>query len=194
MRENDAIIAAELLAPEPLSRRAQVAPEIAAACLSLTAEDIRTDRHQPQVFSVGLPFLIVELASRDALRRVVPSRSGYANALPLDGARAVYSYIRPLAGTPSETGADIQARNFSPRLTEDPATGSATAAAAAMLAEASDPSDGEMIFRFEQGVDMGRPSVLVARVLKRSGAASAVHVGGRCVSVMQGNFYLPGAD
>ena len=116
IQENGAVIGAELLAPEPLSRRGQVAPETAAACLSLTAEDIRTDRHRPQVFSVGLPFLIVELASRDALRRAVPSRSGYDKALPLDGARAVYSYVRPLAGSPSEPGSEIQARNFSPLL------------------------------------------------------------------------------
>ena len=193
IQENGAVIGAELLAPEPLSRRGQVAPETAAACLSLTTEDIRTDRHWPQVFSVGLPFLIVELASRDALRRAVPSRSGYNKALPLDGARAVYSYVRPLAGSPSEPGSEIQARNFSPRLTEDPATGSATAAAAAMLAETSDPSDGALIFRFAQGVDMGRPSLLVARVLKHAGAASAVHVGGRCINVMRGSFYLPEA-
>jgi trans-2,3-dihydro-3-hydroxyanthranilate isomerase len=124
------------------------------------------------------------------LRRAVPSRSGYDKALPLDGARAVYSYVRPLAGSPSEPGSEIQARNFSPRLTEDPATGSATAAAAAMLAETSDPSDGALIFRFAQGVDMGRPSLLVARVLKHAGAASAVHVGGRCINVMRGSFCL----
>ena len=193
LRENGAVVGAELLAPEPLSRRGHVTSESAAACLSLTAEDIRIDRHQPQVFSVGLPFLIVELTSRDALRRAVPSRSGYDKALPLDGARAVYSYIRPLAESPSEPGSEIQARNFSPRLTEDPATGSATAAAAAMLAEASDPSDGEVILRFSQGVDMGRPSLLVARVIKHDGGATAVYVGGRCVNVMQGSFHLPEA-
>jgi Phenazine biosynthesis-like protein len=55
IQANGAVIGAELLAPEPLSRRGQVAPETAAACLSLTAEDIRTDRHRPQVFPVGLP-------------------------------------------------------------------------------------------------------------------------------------------
>lgn len=34
LQENGAVIGAELLAPEPLSRRAQVTPESAAACLS----------------------------------------------------------------------------------------------------------------------------------------------------------------
>ena len=40
IQENGAVIGAELLAPEPLSRPAQVTPESAAACLSLTAEEI----------------------------------------------------------------------------------------------------------------------------------------------------------
>jgi len=62
-----------------------------------------------------------------------------------------------------------------------------------MLAEASGASDGELIFRFSQGVDMGRPSLLTARVLKEAGSASAVRVGGRCVNVMQGSFHLPAA-
>src|ERR1700726_3258532 len=49
LQENGAVIGAELLAPEPLSRRTQVPPERAAACLSLTTEDVRIDQHQPQV-------------------------------------------------------------------------------------------------------------------------------------------------
>jgi trans-2,3-dihydro-3-hydroxyanthranilate isomerase len=78
-------------------------------------------------------------------------------------------------------------------MTEDPATGSATGAAAALLAELMNAADREMSFRFLQGVEMGRPSLLLVRVLKDSGTASAVHVGGRCLSVMRGSFYLPTA-
>jgi trans-2,3-dihydro-3-hydroxyanthranilate isomerase len=77
LREDGAVMGAELLAPEPLSRRGLVAPDRAAACLSLSAEDIRVDEQPPQVLSVGLPFLVVELASRDALRRAAPNRSAF---------------------------------------------------------------------------------------------------------------------
>jgi trans-2,3-dihydro-3-hydroxyanthranilate isomerase len=42
-----------------------------------------------------------------------------------------------------------------------------------------------------QGVEMGLPSLLMARIHKQSGAATRVYVGGRCVSVMQGSFNLP---
>jgi len=50
------------------------------------------------------------------------------------------------------------------------------------------------MIRFEQGVDMRRPSLLVARVIKTAGSASAVFVGGHCVTVMRGDMYLPGLD
>ena len=189
IRENESIIGAELCAPEQLSRRGQVSPGNAAACLSLNLGDIRGDVHQPQVLSVGLPFLVVELTSRDALRRATPNRAAYDQFLPLDGARSVYAYTR----SQPDADADIHARMFTPRMTEDPATGSATGAVAALLAELTNAVDGEMSFRFMQGIEMGRPSLLLARVLKDSCTASAVYVGGRCVCMMQGSFYLPAA-
>jgi trans-2,3-dihydro-3-hydroxyanthranilate isomerase len=80
---------------------------------------------------------------------------------------------------------------FSPRMTEDPATGSATAALAAHLADQMS-TDGEIRFRFRQGTDMGRPSLLDARVLKTPDTA-AVYVGGRCVEVMRGTINVPDA-
>jgi trans-2,3-dihydro-3-hydroxyanthranilate isomerase len=192
IRENGTVIGSELLAPEPLSRRSRVTPEQAAACLSLSREDVRLDLHGPQVFSVGLPFLVVELASRDALRRAAPNGPAYRENLPLDGARAVYAYVRAASDNPAELDVDFLSRMFTPRLSEDPATGSATGAVAAMLAEASAVPDGGVTWRFLQGVDMGRPSLLIARVCKEADAAQSVYVGGRCVNVMEGSFELAG--
>ena len=50
----------ELTAPERLSLGKTVDVETVAAVLSLTADDIVTRTHLPQVASVGLPFLFVE--------------------------------------------------------------------------------------------------------------------------------------
>ena len=77
-------------------------------------------------------------------------------------------------------------------LSEDPATGSATAAAAALLAELDRRSDGELKLRIGQGVDMGRPSLLLTRVRKQGGAVTSAHVGGGCVQMMEGTFRLAG--
>ena len=77
-------------------------------------------------------------------------------------------------------------------LTEDPATGSATAAAAALLADLASERDGELKLRVGQGFDMGRPSLLLTRVRKANGVIMSTHVGGRCVQMMEGSFRLAG--
>jgi trans-2,3-dihydro-3-hydroxyanthranilate isomerase len=191
--EGDRVVGAELTAPKPLSKFTQFSAEQAAACISLSAADIRTDRHPPQIVSVALPFLVVELTSREALRRASPDAAGFARILPDNRCDAIYFYTRDVP--PGEMPLDIQARMFFPGssgLIEDPATGSATVAAAALLADLSGERDGELKLRVGQGVDMGRPSLLLTRVRKHNGAVVSAHVGGRCVQMMEGSFRLAG--
>jgi len=186
-------VGAELTAPQPLGRLTPFSAEQAAACASLSAADVRADRHSPQIISVGLPFLVTELASRDALRRASPESAAMARVLGCDGAVGVYFYTRDLP--PAEASCDLQARMFFPGssgLIEDPATGSASVAAAALLADLDGTRDGELKLRIGQGFDMGRPSLLLTRVRKESGAVVSAHVGGRCVQMMQGTFRLAG--
>jgi trans-2,3-dihydro-3-hydroxyanthranilate isomerase len=193
LKPNGKVVGAELTAPQPLSKLKQFSAEQAAACISLSAADIRTDRHPPLIASVGLPFLMVELASREALRRARPAAAGFAATFPCDGSDAVYLYTRDVP--PGEKPCDLQARMFHPGasgLSEDPATGSATVAAAAMLADLAGERDGELKLRIGQGVDMGRPSLLLTRVRKEDGAVVSAHVGGACVQMMEGTFRLAG--
>jgi len=184
LKDNGTVTGAELVTPEALSCRSEVSPEKVAACLSLTAEDIRTAVHNPLVASVGLPFLVVELVSRDALRRCVPNLQGFRAVLPLDGAVSVYAYtLDKDAGEPG----DLQARMLTPRMTEDPATGSATAAVTALLALHRDKTT--LSLQVSQGVDMGRASTLYSGYDASSGK-SVVRVGGSCVITMEGAFTL----
>ena len=184
---NGKVLNAELTAPQPLKRSTQVPVEEVAACLSLSAADIRTDRHQPHIISVGLPFLAMEIASREALKRAKPNAEAFARTLPLDGNDAIYFYTRDVPA--NEAPCDVQARMFHPGssgLTEDPATGSATAAAAALFADLDRVSDGESKMTIGQGFDMGRPSILLTRVCKQGGKVVSAHVGGACVFMMEG--------
>ena len=186
------VVGAELTAPQGLKKLTQLTAEQVAASASLAAADIRTDRHAPQIVSVGLPFLVAELASRDALRRAKPDADAFARTLPCDGSDAVYLYTRDV---PTAEACDLQARMFHPGssgLSEDPATGSATAAAAALLADVSGERDGELKLRIGQGVDMNRPSLLLTRVRKANGVVMSAHVGGACVQMMEGTFRLAG--
>lgn len=184
LRDNDTVTGAELLVPEALSCRSEVSPESVAACLSLNTEDIRTEVHRPVVASVGLPFLIAELASREALRRCVPNLQGFRATLPLDGAVSLYAYT---LDTNADEPHDVQARMFTPRMTEDPATGSATTAATALLALHRNKTT--LNLNVSQGVDMGRASVLFAGYDASSGEA-VVRVGGNCVMTLEGTFSL----
>jgi trans-2,3-dihydro-3-hydroxyanthranilate isomerase len=194
LTDEEKAVGAELTAPQPLGKFTQLRAEQAAACLSLTSADIRSDRHPPQIVSVGLPFLVVEVASRDALQRARPDAAAFARTFPCDGSDAVYFYTRDV---PPAEACDLQARMFHPGssgLSEDPATGSATVAAAALLADLSSERDGELKLRIGQGVDMGRPSLLLTRVRKAGGAVVSAHVGGRCVQMMEGTFRLAGEE
>lgn len=178
-REGAAVAEVRLTAPQPLVTGPDLDPAAAADALGLPRAEIVTTRHPPRHASVGLPFLVVELASRTALSRAaaVPA------AFPGPGApsRMIWLYTRDLS--PADGTVDLTARMFAPfdGVPEDPATGSATAAASAMLAGLT----GQASFRVAQGIDMGRPSRLLVSV-----DDAGVHLGGACVPVMAGRLSL----
>jgi trans-2,3-dihydro-3-hydroxyanthranilate isomerase len=186
MHEGGAVVGAELLAPLPLTRGGKVDTARAAVCVGLSADDVRIDGHAPQVISVGLPFLVFELASRDALRRARPDRRAYDDVLPLDGATSIYVYTRNSELDEKAEAFDLQSRMFTRRMAEDPATGSATAALTALLVELR---GADVRLRVLQGEDMGRPSTLLTRAV-RDGQTTRAYVGGRCAAMFEGAFSL----
>ena len=196
LEAGNAVVGAELTAPEPLSRRSVLSVEVAAACLSLPPGDINSAVHRPIVASVGLPFLVVEVVSREALRRAKPDLSAHESYLPRDGADSLFCYVRDQAGKDRDGVAVLHARMFAPLdgVLEDPATGSATGATIALLAELESEPDGERFWKIHQGEDMGRPSLLLGRTSKRDGQVVSVHVGGSCIAVMEGSFSLHGIE
>ena len=180
------VCGAELTAPEPLSTGRAFTPEIAAAFAGLDGDDIDTRLHEPVIASIGLPFLVVALKTRAALAKARPARDVFEKYLPKAESDAIYLYTRELA---AEDGAvDVTARMFAPwdGVAEDPATGSATGAAAALMLTRERRSDGPIRLAFAQGVDMGRPSRLDVEIDMHEGRAERVRVGGRCVPVMRG--------
>jgi trans-2,3-dihydro-3-hydroxyanthranilate isomerase len=186
IREGGTVVGAEFTAPESLTVGPRVSAPDIAECLSLAAADISLANHPPQVLSVGLPFLVTEITTRDALRRAKPNALTHERVLPPIGTDAIYCYC------PGATPQEIHARMFSPLdgIVEDPATGSAAAATIALLAALRPESDGQMSWRIHQGVEMGRGSLISGRSEKRNAAVAAVHIGGLVVQVMSGVFDL----
>jgi trans-2,3-dihydro-3-hydroxyanthranilate isomerase len=176
----------ELSAPQDLQIGRSVDPREAAAALSLSVADISSSFHPPCAASVGLAFLIVELESLDALGRARININAieqlHAKDLPGD----ILFYTRDVEGL------DFRARMFAPLdgVPEDPATGSANCALAALLAQLDPADNAEFNWRIAQGVEMGRPSLLEARVQKLNGKVSATLIGGNSVMVSEGTITL----
>jgi trans-2,3-dihydro-3-hydroxyanthranilate isomerase len=194
LREGARVTGAELTAPRPLTRGEPVALEAAAACLSLPAASVCDRSHAPAVVSVGLPFLVAELESRDALARARPDAAAHARLLPGLGVDAIYAYVHEANAAGAERV--LHARMFAPLdgIPEDPATGSATAATLALLTELVGEADFERRWRVHQGDDMGRPSVMLGATGKRGGRQLPVRLGGNCAAVMTGVIVGVGKD
>jgi trans-2,3-dihydro-3-hydroxyanthranilate isomerase len=176
----------ELRAPEPLSVGPALPVELVAPAIGLAASDLRAHAHPPQVASVGLAFVVVELADRAALQRARPDTAGLRRLLDAGAPTAdVHCYVRT-PGAPD--GFDLRARMFAPfdGVPEDPATGSANAALASLLTSLMPESDVDGRWRIAQGVEMGRPSRLEARTQRRAPEVTAVWIAGESVLVSQG--------
>jgi trans-2,3-dihydro-3-hydroxyanthranilate isomerase len=185
-RRSDGKLWCELSAPEKLSIGKRIPVETLATAVSLNPEEVVTTTHLPLVVSVGLPFVVAELRDRAALERARSNMVGLDAILAQGIVPDIHLYVQ------SKDEFAIRARMFAPLdgIPEDPATGSANAALAALLTHCKPEADGEFRWRIAQGVEMGRPSVLEARTEKRGGEVTATRIGGASVLVSEGTIEL----
>lgn len=187
LREDGVVTGATIRAPQPLQVGDEIAPDLIAACASLAVGQIRIDGHVPVIVSVGLAFACAELESLDALASARPNVALFHEASarhPRQGGDfSLFLYVR----NPQDPS-QIRARMFAPldNVLEDPATGSASAALAAFLVTRDGRSDGETRLVIEQGVEMGRRSIIEIDVVKAAGSVTDVRITGRSVAVMHG--------
>lgn len=172
----------ELQAPQEVSVGKQVPEAAVARALSLDPADLVTEIHRPVVASVGLPFVMVEVAGREVLARARVSAAGMDEVAAAGVVPDVHVYTR------SADDVDIRARMFAPGdgVPEDPATGSANCALVGLLTLRRPEPAGRFGWRIAQGVEMGRPSRLEARSEKRGGRVVGTWIGGRSVLVSEG--------
>ena len=160
-------------------------PDELAAVLSLEPGDLVVEDQGSRGFSAGLPFLFVPVRSLDALGRARIDSASWLKTLSGWWCGEVFVFFRA-AGT-------IRARMFAPGfgVPEDPATGSAAAAFAGYLFEADGKPAGTLRWTIEQGVEMGRPSLLEVEADAAGGRLTAVRVGGSSVMVSDGGIEVP---
>jgi trans-2,3-dihydro-3-hydroxyanthranilate isomerase len=178
-------VGATIAAPQALSLGPELPIAGIAACVGLEPAEIVVRAHPPRAASVGVSFVVVEVAAA-ALARATPSLDAFnrqlAAAPDLQGRLSIHLYAHDGEGR-------LRARMFAPPsgTVEDPATGSANAALAALLLSLGTAAS--QSFDIVQGVEMGRPSLLHAAAHRANDGIRAT-VRGRCVPVLRGEVVL----
>lgn len=111
-------------------------------------------RWSMEAWSAGVPFWLVPIKTLDAVRRAKLNITEWEKHYPQEWAKNIYLFAEGGEGE----GVSFHARMFAPALgvPEDPATGAAACALAARLSH-----EGKFgSYRIEQGLEMGRPSLL----------------------------------
>jgi len=134
-----------------------------------------------EVYDNGVRMVMVGVASVDELVALEPSFNALGRVA---SDRGTVCFARRDGGW--------KVRMFAPGLgvTEDPATGSAAGPLAVHLARHGRTAFGEEIV-VDQGVELGRPAKLYARVDGSADRLERVRVGGSAVVVARGEFSLP---
>lgn len=179
-----AVAGAVIAAPQALSLGMELPVDAVAACAGLPASGVVTESHRPVQASVGVRFVLTEVAP-DALSRAAPDLAAFRELVGLHdelaGRLSLFLYTRG--------GDGMRARMFAPLAGtwEDPATGSASAALGALLLSI-DGGDSAAV-TITQGVEMGRPSVIEV-VSWRAADGYRSRVGGRCAPMFRGEAVL----
>ncbi|WP_395373187.1 PhzF family phenazine biosynthesis protein [Marinicella sp. W31] len=186
MRHDNGMLEAKVRAPEQLSLGEALPVERIAEAVSLSTYDICVEHHQPQVISVGLPFLCARVSNLPALQRARPNVAAIEQ-LESDGIVAdihLYTHL--------QEENTLQARMFAPLdgVPEDPATGSANAALAGLLAHLQPADSGHFEWSIKQGMEMHKPSLIKATAVKQANSVTEITIAGTSVMLSEGRFFI----
>jgi trans-2,3-dihydro-3-hydroxyanthranilate isomerase len=159
-------------------------PKALAAALSLAPDDLGDGSFKPENWSAGNPLTFVPVRSRTAIAQARPDMSCWNAAFGPDDPAGAFLFCRETV----DPAHSWHARMFAPALgvPEDPATGSAVAALAGVLAAPGSLRDGRHAVSIEQGYEMGRPSLLRLELVIEANRLTAASVGGGAVIVCEG--------
>ncbi|SIS50473.1 PhzF family phenazine biosynthesis protein [Alicyclobacillus vulcanalis] len=131
--------------------------------------------------STGIWQVMVPIKSRDRLFALAPDQLRLREVSRSLGAICVHVY----ALDPAEAPAVAVARDFAPAVgvAEDPHTGTAAGALASLLVDRGIVA-AERELAFEQGANLGRPGLILARV--EAGPPMRTWVGGHAVTMLRG--------
>ena len=159
-------------------------PAAIAQALGLAPSDVVLDGFAPTIYSAGVPMAFVPVSGLAAIRCCKPDAARIAAALGEGGPGAVFVFCRETV----DPSFAFHARMFAPAfgIAEDPATGSAVAAFAGVLARFEPQIKGERSIAIEQGYEMGRPSQIGLALSVSGGRLQRATIAGAAVIVSSG--------
>ncbi|MGI5350460.1 PhzF family phenazine biosynthesis protein [Streptomyces sp. CA-250714] len=187
VRERGRVVAARMRQPVPTWRPFERAAELLAALgLEKSTLPVEIYRNGPRHVFVGLENVSALSALRPDHRALADFEDLATNCFAPD-LDADDSHVPP----GQESGSCWRTRMFSPAygVTEDAATGSAAGPLAVHLARHGLAPYGRQV-RVTQGVEMGRPSLMLARTEGAADSVAAVEVGGAGVLVAEGSLHV----
>nr|WP_263326788.1 PhzF family phenazine biosynthesis protein [Neobacillus sp. Marseille-Q6967] len=155
-----------------------------AEALLINVEDINAD-YPIQVVSTGLPSMIVNLKTLDAVKRCAVNHCVFGELMERAGASTLLVFTTET--TSQENDLNVRVFMSDPGFLEDPATGSANGNLAGYILEHNFFKSSVVRYRVEQGSQVGRPSLLKVKASKEDDTFS-IEVGGKCFVVAEGKW------
>lgn len=160
--------------------------QVVADALCISAADIGFENHGLSAWSAGVAYVMVPVRDLSIVGsvRFDPQRWSASSF----GTTSLYVYCR--GGV--DHRADFHARMFAPDLgiAEDPATGSAAAAMSGAIQHFDALAPGHHALAIEQGVEMGRPSLIHLHIDSGAGVVDRARIGGQAVKIAEGRILL----
>ncbi|WP_417489372.1 PhzF family phenazine biosynthesis protein [Maricaulis sp.] len=169
--------------PEYIGELAELDPIVQA--LGLKPGDLLQTAVQGGVWSAGVPYAIVPVRFAETMADIRINTAAFEDAF--GGERPIAAFVVAKASSTEHT-TDWRVRMFAPHLgiLEDPATGSAAAAFAGLIAEQGGLGDGDHSVSLYQGLEMGRPSHMRLLLRIEAGKLTELMIGGEAVKVAEG--------
>lgn len=170
-------------APEELAQ-----PEEISAALGLIPSELGLENHKPMLLRGSTVFAYVPVANLEAMSKLRVAPTHWARAFTDRKVEGVYVYTRQCV----RAHASFHARMFAPDIgvPEDPATGSAAIGFAHVVQAFDQGPDGAHKRIIEQGIEMGRPSMIQLVMTVARGKLEGVRIGGSAVRVAEGTLRI----
>jgi trans-2,3-dihydro-3-hydroxyanthranilate isomerase len=175
-----------------LSRQleAEIAPADIGVALGLDPHEIGFENHRVSLWSAGVPFVLVPVHDLAAAAKAECSAAEWERVAPMGDGHLAFAYVYCRGGVNHTSS--FHARMFAPGdgMPEDPATGSAVAALSGAIHHFDGLTEGNHALVIEQGVEMGRPSLIHLHIDCAGTEVSHVRIGGKAVRVAEGKLLV----